>query len=381
MSNGHDRASGVLAQASGPENAESAVIAPTPGDGVDVLSDVLRAVRLSGALFFLTDASSPWAAPVPAASELTPVLLPRAQHLISYHVVTSGSCWCETADAPPLHLDTGDVVVIPHGDAYQLSSPAGHCVHWPPDEMIAFFRGMSVRDYPFVVTEGGGGRDHVTVLCGFLGCDVAPFNPVLAALPSMLHVPRRAGVRGDHLGHLVDFTMEESRTRDAGTECVLLRIAELMFVEVVRRYLAGIVPEQTGWLAGLRDPVVGHVLALLHRHPERAWTLPELAREVSQSRSVLAERFTHFVGTPPMQYLGRWRMQLAARMLADGSAKVAAIAASVGYESEAAFSRAFTRVTGVPPAAWRRNVASRIQQEGRGPATRASRATDIPGAA
>ena len=126
-----------------------------------------------------------------------------------------------------------------------------------------------------------------------------------------------------------------------------LKLAELMFVEVVRRWLAEASPGQTGWLAGLRDPVVGRALEFMHRHPECPWTLQRLAREVNQSRSVLAERFTHFVGTPPMQYLTRWRMQLAARMLADGSGKVAAIAAAVGYESEAAFNRAFARTTGM----------------------------------
>jgi AraC-like DNA-binding protein len=195
----------------------------------------------------------------------------------------------------------------------------------------------------------------VKVLCGFLGCDVRPFNPVFGALPPLLHVPRGSTANGDHLRHLVEFTMQESSARDAGTECVLLRLAELMFVEVVRRWLAEVRPGQTGWLPGLRDPVVGRALGLMHQHPERPWTLQRLAREVNQSRSVLAERFTQFVGTPPMQYLTRWRMQLAARRLADGSGKVAAIAASVGYESQAAFNRAFARVTGMSPGQWRRS--------------------------
>jgi AraC-like DNA-binding protein len=321
--------------------------------GADVLSDVLRAVRLSGALFFLTDASTPWSVAVPEAGALTSILHPRAQHLISYHVVTSGCCWCHTPGMPPLFLGEGDVVVIPHGHAYGLSQPSGHPNDWTRHDILEFFRAMAAPDHPFVVTEGGGEAEGVKVLCGFLGCDVRPFNPVFGALPPLLHVPRSRGGNGDHLGHLVDFTMQESLAREAGTECVLLRLGELMFMQVVRQYLASVAPGQTGWLAGLRDPVVGRALAILHRRPEHPWTLPSLAREVSQSRSVLAERFKHYVGTPPMQYLARWRMQVAARMLADGDAKVGAIAAAVGYESPAAFNRAFRRATGVPPAAWR----------------------------
>jgi AraC-like DNA-binding protein len=339
------------------ELAAREAIVPSANDaGIDVLSDVLRAVRLSGALFFLTDASTPWTASVPAASELTPVLNPRAQHLISYHVVTSGSCWCESTGTSPLFLDEGDVVVLPHGDAYSLSHPVGCPGEWTPHGILDFFRSMAAPDHPFVVTEGGNGPGRVQVLCGFLGCDVRPFNPVFGTLPSVLRVPR---AEGDHLSHLVDFTMQESRTRSAGADIVLIRLAELMFVEVVRRYIAGLAPEQTGWLAGLRDPVVGQALSLLHGQPQRAWSLQSLAHEVNQSRSVLAERFTHVVGTPPMQYLGRWRMQLAARLLADGNAKVAAVAAAVGYESEPAFSRAFTRATGMPPSAWRRSATRR----------------------
>jgi AraC-like DNA-binding protein len=339
MTTSYAQPSGILAQAS-------------ESDGVDILSDVLRAVRLNGALFFLTDASSPWSVEVPSTKALTPVVCPSAQHLVSYHVVLSGCCWFRGAGTAAQRLEAGDVVVIPHGDSYRLSHPAGLRGEWPESEVLGFFRMMTARELPFVVTEGGGGPERLQVLCGFLGCDVLPFNPVVGALPSVLHVP---GVldADDRLGALVDFAMAESRDRRAGSDCVLLRIAELMFVEVVRRYLVSLGPEHTGWLAGLRDPIVGRALALLHRNAERAWTLEGLAREAGLSRSALAERFTHFVGSPPMQYLGRWRMQTAARLLRDGDAKIAAVAAQVGYESEAAFSRAFSRMVGVSPAAWR----------------------------
>jgi AraC-like DNA-binding protein len=206
---------------------------------------------------------------------------------------------------------------------------------------------------PFAVAEGGGGPEQLGLVCGFLGCDVHPFNPLLAALPRLLHV-RRAFVAGDPLGRLIDFAIAESQERRAGGECVRLRLSELMFVEVVRRYLAGLSAEQTGWLAGLRDRTVGRALALLHERPGDAWTLEKLAKDVGLSRSALAERFTHFVGDPPMQYLTRWRMQVALTALLHDGATAGELAYRLGYRSEAAFARAFKRVVGVPPGAVKR---------------------------
>jgi AraC-like DNA-binding protein len=331
---------------------------PSAREDVDVLSDVLRGVRLTGALFFLTDATSPWSVDVPHGMTLAPIVQPNAQNLISYHIVTRGVCWCEGPGVTGLRLDAGDIVVISHGDRYKLSSPADQPGEWTLDEMMSFFRMMAARELPFIVKEGGGGPDELQVLCGFLGCDVTPYNPVLGTLPPILRVPKPPA-HDDRLTRLIDFAMAEASERRAGSDCVLLRIAELMFVEVVRRHLATLAPEQTGWLAGLRHPIVGRSLALLHRAPERSWTLESLAREAGTSRSALADRFAHFVGTPPIQYLARWRMQIAARLLGEGDAKVAAVAAQVGYESEAAFNRAFTRMVGMPPAAWRKRQAAR----------------------
>jgi AraC-like DNA-binding protein len=207
------------------------------------------------------------------------------------------------------------------------------------------------------VVEGGGGFPYTQLVCGFLGCDAHPFNPVLAALPRLVHLRRPAA--DDGLAHLIDFALAESAQTRSGGRCVLLGLSELMFVEVVRRYLATLPAEQAGWLAGLRDPVVGRALALLHGQPAAAWTLERLARETGTSRSTLADRFAHFVGHPAMQYLARWRMQLAAALLAEGAAKVCAVALDVGYDSEAAFSRAFKRIVGMPPADWRRRRAER----------------------
>jgi AraC-like DNA-binding protein len=225
-------------------------------------------------------------------------------------------------------------------------------------EILTFMREMAAGRLPFVVSEGGGGPEWLDLVCGFLGCDLRPFNPLMGTLPPLLHVPRAWGLPGDRLGQLISLTLTEARERRPGGECVRLRLSELMFIEVVRRYLAMLPPEHTGWLAGLRDPVVGRALTFLHERPAEAWTLARLARDVGLSRSVLAERFTDLVGHPPMQYLTHWRIQMAARRLAESGAKVATVALEVGYESEAAFSRAFKRIAGVSPATWRTRRAS-----------------------
>jgi AraC-like DNA-binding protein len=325
----------------------------------DILSDVLRAVRLTGALFFVMEASAPWSARVPDGAALAPVVLPGAQHVISYHVVTRGTCWGQVAGAPAVALQPGDVFVVPHGTAYAMSTEPARWRAPGPDDMV-FFQQMAAGALPFTIQEPGGGREPLHLVCGFLGCDLRPFNPLLASLPPVLRVPGSADT-ADVLQSLIALTVAEARTARAGGDCVRLRLGELLFLEVVRRHLGALPADHAGWLAGLRDPAVGHALAALHARPAQAWTLEALAREVGLSRSALAERFTHFVGDPPMQYLARWRMQLASRMLADGAAKVAAVALDVGYDSEAAFNRAFKKVTGLPPATWRRRHAPRIQ--------------------
>lgn len=325
------------------------------GAGVspDTLSDVLEAVKLTGALFFLVDARTPWVAEAPASTDLAPVILPRAQHVVSYHVVSEGECWCESPGHPPMRVEAGDVLVVPHGDAYQLASTCGLRTGWSLDDALRWFRAMAGGQLPFVVTEGGSGPARLQLVCGFLGCDALPFNPVLTTLPALMRV-RVRGDSTDRLKALLEFAIAESSAARAGSRSVLLRIAELVFVEVLRGYLTTASEDGASWLGGLRDPVVGRALALLHAQPARDWTLADLAHEAGASRSVLAERFTHFVGHPPMLYLTRWRMQLAASRLAAAVVPVSAVASEVGYLSEAAFNRAFKKVTGVTPAAWRR---------------------------
>lgn len=359
MRAGHDSASESLAEASGNVGSALPSAGMTSGQaagrsgGVDPLSDVLETVRLRGALFFLWEVSWPYATCVPEAEAFGPLILPGAEQIVSYHIVIQGPCWAMVAGERPARLESGDILVVPHGDVYTMSSAPEVRAPGDRDAALAFFRAMAAGELPPVVVEGGGGPQGNRVICGFLGCDARPFNPVPSALPRMIHLRSPAPGAVDSLSYLVDLALLESREPRRGGRCVLLRLSELMFVEVIRRYLASAPVEQTGWLSGLRDPIVGRALGLLHERSGFPWTLERLAREVGASRSILAERFAHLVGQPPMQYLARWRMQLAARQLASGSAKIYAVAREVGYESEAAFSRAFKRIVGVTPLEWR----------------------------
>ena len=310
---------------------------------MDPLSDLLRVVRLDGAYFFGVEATDPWSVETAAARELSPRILPAAEHLISYHILTGGRCYGGVRGEDQVELVAGDVIVFPHGDAHTMSSAPG--LRLGPEVNTA----ASAR-FPDTVFLGDGGPRGASFVCGFLGCDLRPFNPLLAALPRRLHV---RGMSGVWLGTFTRQVTEESRLARPGSDTVLTRLAELMFIEVLRRYLEDLPPGQTGWLAGLRDDVVSRVLALLHARPAHPWTLDELAREAASSRSNVAKRFADLVGQPPMQYLAQWRMQVAANRLAQTSAKVATIGAEVGYDSEAAFSRAFKKATGLAPGAWR----------------------------
>jgi AraC-like DNA-binding protein len=322
--------------------------------GPDLLSDVLRTVKLTGALFHLVEASLPWGVDIPRASAYSSILLPRAQHVVSYHIILKGSGWITMADHGSSRFEAGDILVLPHGEPYSLLSAPGQRPEFDSDATIAFFREMVAGRLPPVTREGGGGAGGAEYVCGFLGCDMRPFNPVLARLPALMQVKCPGGQ--DLLSRLLDVTLAEARLPRLGGESIRLRLSELMFVEVVRQCLESLPAHEAGCLSALRDPSIAKALSALHRNPAHPWTLEKLAHQCGMSRAALAARFMELVGHPPMQYLALWRMQIAARLLADGPMKVASVAREIGYASEAAFSRAFKKTVGVSPAKWRRTA-------------------------
>lgn len=330
----------------------------------DPLSEVLRTVKLTGAVFHLVEASTPWGVEVPSAREVSSVILPRAQHLIAYDIVLEGAGWVETPGMAPTRVEAGDILVVAHGQPYAFLSAPGQPPEFDRAATLDFFREWMAGRLPFVTREGGGGPGGVTYLCGFLGCDMRPFNPALSTLPPLLRVRWSARDRNDMLGRLVGLALADARLPRLGGEAIRLRLSELIFVEVLRLHLEALPAHGTGWLAGLRDPAIGRVLTLLHERPAHPWTVGRLAEEAGMSRAAMAARFTHLIGYAPMRYLTLWRMQVAARLLANGPIKVAAVGREVGYGSEAAFSRAFKKIVGTSPARWRQQAADAVRPDG-----------------
>ncbi len=320
----------------------------------DVLTEVLSAVRLTGSVFFDVTAAAPWVAEAPPSAQIAEAVRPGAQHAIEYHVVTRGSCWISIVDgAPfePIQLLEGDIAVIPHGEPHVVSSAPW--MRAQPD-VASHQRPKDDSDLPFKLWTGAEGEADAHLMCGFFTCDVRPFNPLLGALPRFMRIGRGTSAATDALlEHFLRLASTDNAEKRAGAQSVLNKLSELLFIEAIRAYIDQLSSANTGWLSGLRDPLVGRALSLLHAQPARPWTLDELAAECGASRSALGGRFTQLMGYPPIQYLTRWRMQLAARRLNERGAKVAAVAQEVGYDSEAAFSRAFKRYSGQSPSEWR----------------------------
>lgn len=312
---------------------------------MDVISDVLRAIRLSGLVTFHTELTAPWGLSVPPSTALASMLQLGPRRLIPFHAVAKGKCVSLLQGAET--LEEGDVVMYPHGDAHVLASD-DVVVPTPVDRVIPPLSPTELA----IVRHGGGGA-MTRLVCGFVYCDEAVFNPLAAGLPVVLC---GRGKAASALPGLLQLALSEAAAPRAGTTTLLTRITELMFVEVLRDFMETLPGEQTGWFAGLRDPFVGRALQRLHAAPARDWTVDALGRAVGLSRSALVDRFNALVGQPPMTYLTNWRIQLATQLLRDSHASVASIGAQVGYASEAAFNRAFRRVVGLPPAAWRRQA-------------------------
>lgn len=323
------------------------------GVAVDALSDLLRAFRVSGSMFFRARLRAPYAVTADGVDEVIRAHAPDALQVIPFHLVTRGPIWFEVEGSEPVYLEDGDIIVLPGGAAHSLMDRLGQ-PPVPVSELVEFVSGT-----PETLDWGGDGH-QAEALCGFFRLDSRLFNPLLQALPPVLVIPHDEA-RSSWLTATLERAFVESTDQRAGHSAMIARLTELLFLDVVQRHLDAGAAE--GWLAALNDPVVGAALAHLHARPNHPWTLDELARASSASRSSLAERFAARVGVSPMRYLTEWRMELAAQRLEETSDPVGAIAVDAGYESEAAFNRAFKRHTGEPPAAWRRRriEAARVQ--------------------
>jgi len=315
---------------------------------MDVLSDVLRVVRLDGALFFHGEFSAPWCFQSSESAAITACLSPHAGHLIIYHFLTEGRAYAKLENGKREELTAGDIVVFPHGDAHFLGNG-------PPVKPVDSFKtfGPNLTEGVKVARYGGGG-ELTRFVCGFLACEPRLSEVFLAGWPSILKVHVVNEPSGQWLENSIRYSVGDESSSNAGTGLVLAKLSEVLFVETLRRYINTLPPDQIGWLGGARDPFIGQALALVHKTPAYPWTIPELARRVGLSRTQFAERFRHFLGEPPMAYLARWRVKLGAEILHSTEDSVAQVAATVGYGSEAAFNRAFKREFDCPPAQFRR---------------------------
>lgn len=316
---------------------------------MDALSELLKVVRLRRASFFYVDFTAPWCVATPGAAGLDAEQLhARSEQLVIYHLLTQGECTVTLEGHEPRHLVAGDVIVCPHGDAHVMASVDGTAPRFDVDlrELLRKPRGK--------IAFGSGHGEPAQFICGYLTCDARMCRPIFAALPRVVMVSLRSDPGMDWLETSIRHAAGQALSPRPGGEGVLTKLSEVLFIETVRRHMEALAPDQTGWLAGLRDPVVGGALAQMHQRPAHTWTVESLAREANVSRSVMAERFSHFVGQSPMNYLGKLRMAIGADLLRDGTQSVTRVAEQVGYETDAAFNRAFRREFGLPPAAWRR---------------------------
>ena len=315
---------------------------------MDALSDILRVARLSGGVFFNAEFSAPWCVAAQMSPELCAPMLGSTGHLIPYHYVVDGEMSVAVPNEQPQHLGSGEVVLFPRNDVHLIGSD----ISLPPVSAAAVI--LSAENKIVQTVRHGGGGDAAHMVCGFLGCDSSLTNPIISTLPPSMILKVDETPAADWIRSTFQYAAYEVASGQTGSTAVLAKLSELLFVEAVRQYVRSIPEGQTGWLAGLRDPAVSRALTLMHANMVHAWSVDELGREVGISRSGLAERFTRVIGMAPMRYLVDWRLQVAAQKLRDSGDPLVRIAEQVGYESEAAFSRAFKKKFGAAPATWRR---------------------------
>jgi AraC-like DNA-binding protein len=331
---------------------------------MDALSELLRAVKLSGAMFYNAEGSKPWRVAAPPSKTLGRYVGTDASHVIEFHFVTEGTGYIRVGEETT-PFAAGDLLVVPHGDPHEMGNGTGAELLDSTGELPSLLKG-ELRRSCF-----GGGGETTSFVCGYLACEAGLIRPVLAGLPRVVRVNVRTDAAGQWLESSILHAVERVTAAAPGSDVILARLAEVLFTEALQRYLSQLPRGRTGWLAGAGDPTVGRGLAALHRRPAYPWTLDELAAEAAVSRSALTERFARYLGQSPMAYLTDWRLELGAEGLRTTSRSVLQVAADVGYESEAAFNRAFKRRFGAPPAQYRRSVRAEKRAAGRTPPPRA----------
>jgi AraC-like DNA-binding protein len=319
----------------------------------DTLSEVLRTVRLTGAIFLRAEFREPWGFQAPAAGDASALLAPGTERIVPFHLVAEGRATVRVKGCQPLHLEAGEIVVLPRGDAHILENGAAAQLVDSSTLLPAILEGSVLFE------RGGGGGPVTRFICGYVGCDRQAERSFLAGLPPLFKVAVPGDGSAAWVESAIRHLVSESESTRPGSRALLGKLAEALFIETLRRHMAQLGREDTGWLAAARDPAVGRALASMHREPTRTWTVAELAKRAGASRTVFARRFVEVLGQTPLAYLASWRISLGATRLRSSDDSVLEVALAVGYESEAAFNRAFKREVGLPPARYRRQERDR----------------------
>lgn len=319
---------------------------------MDALSDVLRVMRLQGGVFLHGTFHHPWCIRAQVDPKSCAPWIGDAVRVLPYHYVLEGCLRVGLDDGTRFEMGPGDSILFPHNDPHVLGSD----LDIPPvdgSEAVVFS-----DDGRSATMEIGAGNNPTRTICGFLSTEDISGNPVLSALPTALRLDLKGCEDGDWIQTNFHYGAKQIAAGRRGSDLLMSKVSELLFADAITRFVETLPPDQKGWLAGLKDPFVSRALALMHRDLARPWTVEELGRRVGLSRSALAARFAELLEMPPKTYLGRWRIHVAAQELMHGSKSTGEIAREVGYESEASFTRAFRRVIGQPPAAWRRRAST-----------------------
>jgi AraC-like DNA-binding protein len=335
---GHDQATGATDRAATTSSTPSL---PDPFDSA------LRRLRLDGAIFLRAEYREPWAYQSLSGPDTAALLRPGTDRVVLFHLVSTGTCWVQVEGQERHWATAGDVIVLPYGDQHTMGG-VGESAVVP---LTTFLAPPPWTRMP--VLRHGEGGDRTDVVCGYLHSDDVLFDPALRVFPPAF-VVRPEGTTGEEWVRAnIDFALAQADSSPLGPDAVSTRLPEMLLVEVLRQHLATAPAVDRGWLAALHDPVLNPALAAIHADPGRKWTVTDLARVATVSRSGLDDRFRQVLGRSPIRYLSEWRMHLARDLLASTDLSVAAIARRVGYDAEEAFSRAFKRDAGDPPAAWR----------------------------
>jgi len=303
----------------------------------DPLGEALHSLRMSSSFYSRCVFTAPWGLELPAFSDY-----------LMFHVVTSGRCWLEVEGAEPCLLQRGDLALVPHGEGHRLASEPGT----PAAKLFDIPHNHLSERYE-IIRQGGGGA-QTTLLCGVIRFDQPAARHLIGVLPKVIAVEAWSSPEQEWIQSTLRLMVVEATELRPGGETIVTRLADILVIQAIRAWIARDPAAQTGWLGALRDRQVGPAIAALHREPARPWTVATLASEAAMSRSAFAARFAELVGETPMQYVARWRMQVAHTWLQEDGATLGELAFRLGYRSEAAFSRAFKRFVGVPPGALRR---------------------------